>query len=104
MELSIASLTGKVIVNLMTDRRKRAQDTRKECELKFYLKDLSTFLYGRVDVIRLAPSSLNDGSNHLAAPDPYARYRGGVAPKSCASVRTARFIPEAPYFGGLTGA
>ena len=32
------------------------------------------------------------------------RYRGGVAPKSRASVRTVRFIFEAPCLGGLTGA
>ena len=29
--------------------------------------------------------------------------RRGVAPKSQASVRIVRFIPEAPYLGGLTG-
>ena len=33
-----------------------------------------------------------------------ARYRGGVAPKSHASVRTVRFILEAPHLGGSTGA
>ena len=30
------------------------------------------------------------------------RYRGGVTPKSNASVRTLRFIPEAPYHSAVT--
>ena len=34
----------------------------------------------------------------------YARYRGGVAPKSRGSVRTVRFFLEVPYLGDLTGA
>ena len=42
---------------LMVDLRKKAQDIRKECELKIDLKGISAFLNGEVNMIRLALSS-----------------------------------------------
>ena len=58
---------------LLVDLRKKAQDIRKEFELKFDLKGISAFLNGEVNMIRLSLSSQDDGSGDVPRPGYKAR-------------------------------